>query len=445
VKELDFSQSLSSFIDFEALAGKETAFTGQIQNVQILAWGGFIQLRLPNYIVQCVADKKNCSYPFETLSVESVVKIRGLVAPASIKNKNLWPRNFEVQVKDLELISTPDLSELPVDVSKKNINCDLNTLFNFRPLTLRHPKQRAVFRIAGAIYNEFGNFLQSIGFTRICSPKLVSSGAEGGANLFKVAYFDRDAYLAQSPQFYKQMMVGVFGRVYEEAQAFRAEEHNTSRHLNEYISLDFEMILENGFEDIIQTEAAALGHIFSVLNENYRREFETLGTEPPVFNKIITLKFKEVHEIVLQETGKDYRNEKDLEPEEERLISEYAKKHWDSDFLFVTHYPSVKRPFYALDDPDNPEETLSFDLLFRGIEITTGGARMYKYGDYIKKMKARNMDPSGFESYLQTFKYGMPRHGGLGLGLERLNAQICGLANVKEASLFPRDLHRLEP
>ncbi|MDR1900251.1 MAG: aspartate--tRNA(Asn) ligase, partial [Treponema sp.] len=412
MKELEPSAALSSFIDFDALLDREITLTGQLQNIQELAWGGFIHLRLPNYVIQCVIDREKSGVALEGLRAESAVRVRGRVAAASVKNPNLYPRNVEIQVSSVELLASPSMPELPVDVSKKTLNCDLNTKFNYRPLTLRHPAQRAIFRISSCIYNEFGRFLDDIGFTRICSPKIVSAGAEGGANLFRMSYFDRDAYLAQSPQFYKQMMVGVFGRVYEEAPVFRAEEHNTSRHLNEYISLDFEMVLENGFEDLIRVEAAALNHIFSKIRENCGPETGALGITIPLIEKIVTVKFKEVHEIVFKETKKDFRDQHDLDPEEERLICEYAKKHWGSDFVFVTHYTSLKRPFYALDDPANPGETLSFDLLFRGVEITTGGERMYVYDDYVKKMEARGMDTGAFESYLQIFRYGMPPHGG---------------------------------
>ncbi|MDR0878452.1 MAG: aspartate--tRNA(Asn) ligase [Treponema sp.] len=445
MKELDFSHSLSSLIDFDSLLNRQVTLTGQIQNISELAWGGFIHLRLPNYVIQCVIDREKSKISFDGLRNESAVKITGTVVTSTIKNPNLWPRNVEVQVSAIDILAASETPELPVDISKKVLNCDLNTKFNYRPLTLRHPGQRAVFRIASCIYNEFGNFLNSIGFTRICSPKIVSGSAEGGANVFKLPYFDREAFLAQSPQFYKQMMVGVFGRVYEEAPVFRAEEHNTSRHLNEYISLDFEMVLENGFEDIIQVETAALNNIFAKLKETCRPEINLLGIEIPEIKKIVTVKFAEVHEIVFKETGRDFRDQNDLDPEEERLICDYSQKHWSSDFVFVTHYPASKRPFYALNDPGNPEETCSFDLLFRGIEITTGGARMHIYADYVKKMERRGMNVESFESFLQIFRYGMPPHGGLGLGLERLTAQLCGLANVKEASLFPRDMHRLEP
>ncbi len=445
MKELNLTPSISSYIDFASFEGKEISLVGQIQNLRVLAWGGFIILRLPNYLVQTVVDKTKVSFPLEDLSPECTVRLTGVLAKAQIKDKALWPRDFEMQVSGIELLSSPSMNPLPVDTTKKEMNCELHTKFDMRPLTLRHPRERAIFRISSTIFNEFGESLTRAGFTRICSPKIVFSGAEGGANIFKIGYFDRVAFLAQSPQFYKQMMVGPFGRVFEEAPVFRAEEHDTSRHLNEYISLDFEMRLENGFEDIIQVEVAVLRDIFARLTRDCAPELELLGVTVPTLDKIVCIKFSEAHEIMFKETGKDFRKEVDLEPEEERTICEYAKKTWGTDFVFVTHYPSVKRPFYAADDAENPGETLSFDLLFRGIEITTGGARLFRYEDYVKKMESRDMKVELFESYLQTFKYGMPPHGGLGLGLERLTAQICGLANVKEASLFPRDIKRLEP
>jgi nondiscriminating aspartyl-tRNA synthetase len=445
MKELKINENISSYINFSEYEGKPIEITGMIQNLRILAWGGFIILRTPNYIIQTVADKSKVSYPLDTLQVESTVKIKGILQKASIKDKSIYPRDFEIQIEGIELISSPFINPLPVDTTKKELNVELHTKFDLRPLTLRHAKQRAIFKIASVIFNEFGNYLTSIGFTRICSPKIVFSGAEGGANIFNIDYFTRKAFLAQSPQFYKQMMVGVFGRVFEEAPVFRAEKHDTSRHLNEYISLDLEMMLQNGFEDLIIVETNFLRHIFIELKKQCQVEIEMLEIEVPALDKIVTLKFSEVHEIVYNNYKKDFRNEKDLEPEEERLICEYAKKEWNTDFVFVTHYPTAKRPFYAMHDPASPEETLSFDLLFKGVEITTGGQRLFKYEDYTEKMAKLGMKTDSFESYLQTFKFGMPPHGGLGLGLERLTAQLCKLANVKEASLFPRDINRLEP
>ncbi len=445
MKEIKINENIGSKIDFVCFENKEIELCGMIQNMRVLAWGAFLILRMPGYAVQTVIDKSKINIPLESILVESAVKIKGIVKKSTIKDKAIFPRDFEIQVNNIEILSIPYESNLPVDTTKKELNVNLDTKFDFRPLTLRHPRERAIFKIAATILNEFGNYLTSVGFTRISTPKIVYSGAEGGANIFKLEYFEREAYLAQSPQFYKQIMVGIFGRVFEIGPVFRAEKHDTSRHLNEYISLDYEMGFINSFYDIINVEVNLLRSILNKIQVDCSNEIELLEIGIPKFDKIITLKIDEVHEIIFKNYNKDYRNEIDLAPEEEKLISEYAKKEWDTEFVFVTHYPSEKRPFYTMDDPEDSTKTLSFDLLFRGLEITTGGQRLHKYEDYIKKMKKLKMNTDLFESYLQTFKFGMPPHGGLGLGLERLTAQLCGLANVKEASLFPRDINRLEP
>ncbi len=443
MKELKMDCEVSSFIDFSKYEGKDITLTGSIQNLRVLGWGGFIILRSNSYMVQCVAAKESVN--IENLSVESVIKIVGLLKTATIKDKSIIPNNYEIELKSIEVLSTPSIDVLPVDTTKRELNVALDTKFDLRPLTLRHPKQRAIFKIQSTIFNAFGNYLTNIGFNRICSPKIVFSGAEGGANIFQLDYFKRKAFLTQSPQFYKQMMVGVFGRVFEESPVFRAEKHDTSRHLNEYISLDLEMMLSNGFEDLIVTEANVLAYIFDNIRETCKYEIELLEINVPIINKIVTMKFNEVHETVFQNYKKDFRGEKDLAPEEEQLICDYVKKTYDTEFVFVTHYPMEKRPFYTMEDKNDLGYSLSFDLLFRGLEITTGGQRLNKYEDYIDRMGKLNMNIDSFDSFLQTFKYGMPPHGGLGLGLERLTAQICGLSNVKEASLFPRDINRLTP
>lgn len=445
MKQLEINTNISSIINFKDLAEKEIILTGMIQNLRVTGWGGFVILRTVNNNIQCVLDRNTLNIQPEELKTEGCIKLTGTVKPASIKDKSIDPRDFEIHVKNIEILSAPSENPLPIDTTKKELNVNLNTNFDKRPLTLRHPRQKAIFKISSTIFNEFGNFLTDNGFTRICSPKIVKTGAEGGANIFKLDYFGRDAFLAQSPQFYKQMMVGAFGRVFEEAPVFRAEKHDTSRHLNEYISLDFEMMLENGFTDLIQMETNILKHVFAKLKEKCPAELELLEIKLPEITKIIALEFDEVHEIIFKEHNKDYRGEKDLAPEEEVLICEYVKKNWDSEFVFVTHFPTIKRPFYTMDDPEKEGKTLSFDLLFRGMEITTGGQRLHKYEDYVEKMKNFGLNIDLFEGYLQTFRYGMPPHGGIGLGLERITALLCGLSNVKEASLFPRDINRIEP
>jgi nondiscriminating aspartyl-tRNA synthetase len=445
MEEIKLEKITANTIDFASLEGKEITLKGMIQNLRILSWGAFCILRTSEYTIQAIIDLKTINIQPEKLAVEAAIILKGTVKKATIKDKALFPRDFEIQATEITVLSMPSEPSLPVDTTKKELNVHLDSKFDMRPLTLRHPRERAIFKIAATIGNQFGEFLTSAGFTRIFSPKIVYSGAEGGANIFKLDYFGRDAFLTQSPQFYKQMLVGVYGKVFEVGPVFRAEKHDTSRHLNEYISLDFEMGFIDSFLDLIKTEAALLNSIFDKLTQTCPNEIDLLDIKIPKIDRIVTIRFKEAHEIVFKVSGKDFRAETDLSPEEEKLICEYAQKEWNTEFVFVTHYPSSKRPFYAMDDPADPSVTLSFDLLFRNLEITTGGQRLNKYEDYIAKMTRLGMNIDLFGSYLQAFKYCMPPHGGLGLGLERLTAQLCGLSNVKEASLFPRDITRLEP
>ncbi len=446
METVPINNDVSSRLQFGDCTDREITISGFVQNVRELSWGAFLILRMPNYLLQIVAARETIGEAvLHSILVEAFIRVRGHFKPAALKDKALSPSDIELHAAAIEVLSVPSEIPLPIDTSKKELVASTNTVLDLRPLSLRHPRERAVFRIQAAIFNQFGNYLTEIGFTRICSPKIVFSGAEGGANVFGLDYFGQRAYLAQSPQFYKQIMVGVFGRVFEEAPVFRAEKHNTSRHLNEYISLDLEMQIETSYLDIIQVEANILRSVFAHLRESCPNELRLLDVQLPTLDKITLVEFAEVHRIVYEEQGADYRNEDDLSPDEERYICDYAKRSWDADFVFVTHYPSVKRPFYAMDDPDREGLTLSFDLLFRGMEITTGGQRMHRYEDYISKMRSRGMEHDAYEPYLQTFRFGMPPHGGLGLGLERLTARLCGVENVKSCSLFPRDMERLVP
>jgi len=287
--------------------------------------------------------------------------------------------------------------------------------------------------------------LTSQSFTEFHSPKIVAQGAEGGANIFKLEYFDKMAFLAQSPQFYKQAMVPVFGRVFEVGPVFRAEKHDTSRHLNEYTSLDFEMGFIDSFYDIMNMEAAMLKYTFELLGREYKEELELLKVELPSTENIPAIKFHEAKELIAEKFNRPIRTYKDLEPDEERLLGKWAMEEHGTPFVFVTHYPSQTRPFYTMDDPENTDVTLSFDLLLNGLEITTGGQRINDYDMQIEKMQKLQMDMEEFESYLMTHKYGTPPHGGLGLGLERLTMQLIGLDNIRYSTLFPRDINHLIP
>ncbi|HOD02723.1 MAG TPA: aspartate--tRNA(Asn) ligase, partial [Clostridiales bacterium] len=295
-------------------------------------------------------------------------------------------------------------------------------------------------------------FLRKEGFVEFIPPKIVQSGAEGGADMFEVNYFGQKAYLNQSPQMYKQIMVGVFQKAYTVGPVFRAEKFSTNRHINEFLGLDLEMGFINSFEDLLELEARMFKYIYKIINEEYVPELEMFlgkGSKLPELNRFPKIKFVEAKELFAKAhpgaQGQQALLEPDFSPEEEKWLGEYFNKEYSSPIVFITHYPSVKRPFYAMDDPADPTYTLSFDMLLNGLEVTTGGQRIHDYEQQVEKMKQRKMDTNEFEDYLTMHKYGMPPHGGMGLGLERIVQHILGLENIKLATAFPRDRDRLNP
>ena len=362
-------------------AGTKVKVNGAVHTIRDMGTVAFVILRKREGLLQCVYEEGSADF----------------------------------ELKDIKEAAT-------VAISKWKLNTSLEAKLNYRSISLRNIRERAKFRIQEGLTRAFRDFLYSQEFTEIHTPKIGAKGAEGGANIFKLEYFHRPAVLAQSP-----------------------EKHNTKRHLNEYTSLDFEMGYIDGFEDIMAMETGFLQYAMELLKKDYARELKVLGVELPDVSQIPAVKFADIKEIVAEKYNHKMRNPFDLEPEEEVLIGRYAKEEWGSDFVFVTHYPSKKRPFYAMDDPEDPRYTLSFDLLFRGLEITTGGQRIHDYKMLTDKIAARGMTEEGMEQYLATFKHGMPPHGGLGIGLERLTMQLLGEDNVRETTLFPRDLSRLEP
>ena len=423
----------------ETPEGTEVKLEGAVHIIRDMGEVAFVILRKSEGLVQCVYEEGSVDFPLKDLKEESAVAVTG-----TVKKEDRAPGGVEVRLQTITVLSEPT-EPMPLAVNKWKMNTSLEAMLNMRPIALRNVRERAKFRIQEGVVRAFRDFLHSQGFTEIHTPKIGAKGAEGGANIFKLEYFHRPAVLAQSPQFYKQMLVGVFDRVFEVGPVFRAEKHNTKRHLNEYTSLDFEMGYIDGFEDIMAMETGFLQYAMELLKKDYARELKVLGVELPDVSQIPAVKFADIKEIVAEKYNHKMRNPFDLEPEEEVLIGRYAKEEWGSDFVFVTHYPSKKRPFYAMDDPEDPRYTLSFDLLFRGLEITTGGQRIHDYKMLTDKITARGMTEEGMEQYLATFKHGMPPHGGLGIGLERLTMQLLGEDNVRETTLFPRDLSRLEP
>ena len=396
----------------------------------------FLTLRGPKCVLQCVPDR---GLDLHGVTEECAVALTGIPRP-----EPRAPGEVELAATALKILSRPAAPH-PVPVSKRRLDLNLDTELSLRPVVLRSLRERSIFRIQEGLCRAFRKTLLDLDFTEIHTPKIVHAGAEGGSNIFRLDYFGRKAFLAQSPQFYKQMMVGAYERVFEIAPVFRAEKHSTPRHLNEYTSMDFEMGFIQSFEDLMEVETQFLQHAMKLLEEEYANDVAALGIELPNVSHIPCLRFDEAKRLAAEKYSRPIRDPYDLEPEEEVNIGRYVKETLDSDFVFVTHYPSKKRPFYAMDDPSDPRFTLSFDLLFRGMEVTTGGQRVHEYQAQVDKMLSRGMHPEEFESYLMIHRAGMPPHGGLGVGLERLTAKLCGLDNVRYARLFPRDLSRLDP
>ena len=422
---------------FEELAshiGQAIWIHGSIYKIRKMKGFSFVLLRTKRNIVQCIASEE-----IEIPCEESCVAILANVVKED-RSKTGW----ELHIEEINTISAPkEIS--PIVINQKKVDTSIENLLDYRPITLRNEKERAIFKIQEGICRGFREFLYAEDFTEIHTPKIVQSGAEGGANIFSLNYFGQEAYLAQSPQFYKQMMVGVYERVFEIGPVFRAEKHDTSRHLNEYTSVDFEMGYINSFVEIMEMETAMLKFTMNYLLMNYSIELECLNIQLPQIESIPAIGFREAKIKVAEAYNREIKDWEDFEPEEEKLLYEIIYKETGSEFVFVTHYPSKKRPFYAMDSKENSNVTESFDLLFRGLEITTGGQRIHDFEEQVAKMQAKSMRTELFESYLMMHKYGMPPHGGLGLGLERFTCKLLGYENVRYTTLFPRDINRLLP
>lgn len=417
------------------LIGEKVQIKGWVSRVRKLKNITFIIMRDRTGFVQCIAE--NSVTDMSNIKLESVISIIGEVK----ESKNIL-NPYEIGIQEFKIISSVN-EELPIEINKETLEVNLDTMLNNRVLSLRNEKISSIFKIQNLIVQGFREFLSKEGFTEIFTPKIVAEGAEGGTDVFELKYFENKAYLAQSPQFYKQMMVGAgFERVFEVAHVYRAEEHNTSRHLNEYISMDCEMGFIEDEEDIMDLEENLIIFIINKIAREGEKYLKILNVDLPKITKIPRIKFKDVLEILSKEYNKSDLDG-DLDPDAEKLICKYSKEKLDSDFIFLTHYPRKKRPMYTM--PLGETETHSFDLLFRGVEITTGGQRIHDYNMLIDNIKYKGLTPEVYQNYTSVFKYGMPPHGGLAIGLERITAQLLGLENVREASLFPRDRTRLTP
>ena len=440
--ELETSEDITKVFrneEMEELLDQEVVLEGAVHSIRNMGDVAFIILRRREGLFQTVYENEMANVSIHELKEAMTIRVKGI-----LHEEERAPHGRELRIRHIDILSTP-AEPLPMAIDKWKLNTSLEAKLNYRSISLRNVRERAKFKIQEGIVRGFREFLYKEGFTEIHTPKIGAKGAEGGSNLFRLDYFHRPAVLEQSPQLYKQMMVGVFDRVFETGPVFRAEKHNTKRHLNEYTSLDFEMGYIDGFEDIMAMETGFLQYMMELLKKDYAKELKILDVTLPDVSKIPAIRFDEAKQKVSEKYDRKIRNPYDLEPEEEHLIGQYAKEEWGSDFVFVTYYPSKKRPFYAMDDPQDEKFTLSFDLLFRGLEITTGGQRIHDYDMLMEKLAKRGMTEEGLETYLDTFKHGMPPHGGLGIGMERLTMQLLGEDNVRETTLFPRDLSRLTP
>ena len=396
----------------------------------------FIKLRDKSGIVQLVTDKDQ----IEGLKLENAVEVVGK------KSENeKAPGGIEIIVDKIKILGKTYYDKLPFEINSFKNKAALETQLDHRTIALRRPEIRAIFKVQNEIEQAFRDYLRSKNFEQIHTAKIIDSSTEGGSEMFTVNYFDRRSFLAQSPQFYKQMMVGAgFERVYEIGHAYRAELHNTWRHLNEYVSLDVEMgFIKNEFE-LMDLEEGFLDYLFKHLNRVCKKELEMYKVKLPDEVKIPRITLDEAHKILLEKYNKKSPLG-NIDAKGEELICDYVKKEYGTEFVFLTKYPVTKRPMYTMPDDKDKTLTKSFDLIYDGLEITTGGQRIHDYEMLKENIIKFGLNPEDFDFYLETFKYGMPPHGGFAIGLERLTMKILKLSNIREAALIPRDMKRLTP
>lgn len=443
-RQEDVEDLIEAFRQGERKEGDLVSLKGAIHRIKDMGEFAFVNLRTPRRVLQCIWEEGTSKFAIKEFAAEDWVIVTGRI---HVDERS--PLGFDIKLETMERRGGP-AEKLPLEISndRKMKNLQMETLLDNRVITLRNPRIRAIMRIADGVMYGFRTFLRQEGFVEFVPPRLVMGGAEGGADMFQVKYFDQRAYLNQSPQQYKQTMVGVFEKVFTVGPVFRGENSNTTRHLTEFQGLDLEMGFIEGFEDLMELEGRMFRYLFQLLNEDYGIELDLVlgkGRRLPELTRIPQIRFQEAKELYRQETKAKAQDPVDLSPEEEKWLGQHFLEETGCPLVFITHYPSVKRPFYAMDDPENARYTLSYDLLLNGLEITTGGQRIHDYDQQIAKMKKRHMNPDDFAGYLMMHKYGLPPHGGFGLGMERVVEKLLELDNIREATAFPRDRNRLEP
>jgi nondiscriminating aspartyl-tRNA synthetase len=421
--------------DLPAHVGSTVTVAGWIHRRRLLKSVAFVIVRDAAGLAQVVVSTPEVRGQVEELTEETVVEVVGRV----VANETA-PRGVELVDPKLRVLGEPAVPP-PFDLYRPALTASLPTQLDRASVALRHPSRSAALRLGAAAVAGFRSTLDGLGFVEVHTPKIVESATESGANVFALDYFGRPAYLAQSPQFYKQLLAGVFERVYEVGPVFRAEPHDTVRHLAQYTSLDVELGYISDHRDVMAVLREALAGMLVAIVERAHEAVTTLGvTLPEVPVEIPAVHFTDALRIA---GAPD--DELDLAPAHERALGEWARREHGSDFVFVTGYPMAKRPFYTHPDPARPAYSNGFDLVFRGMELVTGGQRLHRHGDYVAALAARGEPLEPYASYVDAFRHGMPPHGGFAIGLERFLARLTGAANIREVTAFPRDLHRLSP
>ncbi|HEU4422858.1 MAG TPA: aspartate--tRNA(Asn) ligase [Pilimelia sp.] len=423
-----------------ARAGQTVTIAGWLHRRRQLKSVDFLIVRDAAGTAQVVVAEPDARAQLAGLTEETVVEVTGdVIANATA------PGGFEIVRPQIRLLSDVAVPP-PFDLYRPVLKATLPTQLDAAPVALRHPTRSAALRVSAAATAGFRSTLDGLDFVEVHTPKIVASATESGANVFGIDYFGRKAYLAQSPQFYKQLMVGVFERVYEVGPVFRAEPHDTVRHLAQYTSLDVELGFIADHRDVMAVLRDVLAGMLDAVAGRAAAPLAALGVTPPgVPAEIPAVHFTDALDIAGTALGSDLAGEPDLAPAHERALGEWARREHGSDFVFVTGYPMAKRPFYTHPEPGRPAYSNGFDLLFRGMELVTGGQRLHRYDDYVAALRERDEPLEPYESYLAAFRHGMPPHGGFAIGLERFVAQLVGAGNVREVTAFPRDLNRLTP
>lgn len=426
--------------DTSSQVDQEVTIRGWVNSIRSYGKLVFVDIRDRSGIVQVVGDTK-----LSEAREEDVVEIVGKVKPRTEKyfNDKIITGKIEIELSEIKILAKSQ--ELPFDIHQPDLNVTLPVLLDNRTLSFRHPKVKAIFKVEEVVIDSFRQALKAIDFMEFQAPSIIPSVPEGGAEVFKVDYFGHQTFLSQSPQLYKSLLVSAFERVFSVNKIFRAEPSVTTRHLTEVVSLDAEMGLIDSWEEVRDTAEYVIKYILQNVKEKCAAELELFkATIPVVGEKIPSLKLRDAQQIIFDRTGRDCRQEKDFSPDDEREICKWAFENHGSELVFVSHFPTKFRPFYTYPDEADPEFNQGFDLIGRGVEWLTGGRRINDYQTIMDHVKQWGIDPANIDLYLQAFRFGMPPLGGFAFGAERITMQVLNLANIREASLFPRDMERVD-